>query len=295
MTRERTSFPPADARSLEEAARWDVRLAREDACEADFQAFAAWAAARPEHRRAADAVAAANAAIAENTAAFASMRPARPFMASRRAWLAGGAGLAACALGAAVLLRPAPAPLAWTRYATSRDASWAFALMDGSRVQLNRGSAIKVALSATARRVVMEDAEASFDIAHDPARPFLIDAGAQRIRVIGTEFNVLNHGGRTAISVRRGIVSVSALADPERAGVRLVRGQQFIHAPGAPPLVANVDPDAAFSWQAGRLVYDDADLSQVVSDLNRYFSQPVRLEGAEAARLRFSGVLTLDS
>ena len=168
-------------------------------------------------------------------------------------------------------------------------------LEDGSVVGLNRGASVRVAFARGERRIVMAEGEASFDIVHDPNRPFLIDVAAQRVRVIGTEFNILNDGGRTTVTVRRGVVAVSG-AGVADADVRVSEGQQLLHEAGAQEVhVRRVDANEAFAWRQGRLIYRDATLREVVRDLNRYFDRPVRVTDEDVAQFRFSGVLTVDS
>src|SRR5207253_11215794 len=57
-------------------------------------------------------------------------------------------------------------------------------------------------------------------------------------------------------------------------------------------LAANADD--AFSWRAGRLIYRNRPLSEVVADLDRYGDHEVKAVGP-AANLRFTGVLTIDN
>ncbi|MGE3867438.1 MAG: FecR family protein, partial [Hyphomonadaceae bacterium] len=131
--------------------------------------------------------------------------------------------------------------------------------------------------------------EASFDVAHDAARPFEVAIGDRRIHVLGTEFNVLNLPGRVAVTVRRGVVSVS---DAKGEVARLLPGEQLVFANGGVVRRGGA-AEAAFAWQYGRLIYSDVSLQELAADLNRYYTPPVRVEPSAAA-LRFSGVLALD-
>jgi transmembrane sensor len=142
----------------------------------------------------------------------------------------------------------------------------------------------------------MTGAEAMFDVTHDPARPFLITAGAQRIRVVGTAFDVASHDGRLTVTVRRGVVEVGrpgpdgTLGDVTRvpAGFQLIRRDD-----DRSTQISAVDPDEAFAWRERRLVYHDQSLEAVASDLSRAFAVPVAVRGP-ARKLTFSGVLVLD-
>jgi transmembrane sensor len=190
-------------------------------------------------------------------------------------------------------LRPAaPAQV----YQTAKGETRMVALADGTRIELNSDSRIAVRLERRARNVEMTRGEAAFDVAPDKARPFLIAAADRRIRVVGTEFNVLDSQGLVRVTVRRGLVGVTPVsASRDAEGVLLKAGDQLEHRIGEQvSTVHRVDPEVAFAWRRGDLVYRDRPLGEVVGDLNRYFSIPVRVTGP-AADLRFSGVLMIDT
>jgi transmembrane sensor len=73
-------------------------------------------------------------------------------------------------------------------------------------------------------------------------------------------------------------------------GVKLAAGQQLDLEPGAtkPPQPANLDQTLA--WRTDRLVFDDARLSAVLDELNRYAGPKVRLDTLDTGQLRVSGV-----
>jgi transmembrane sensor len=161
-------------------------------------------------------------------------------------------------------------------------------------VTLGAGSTLKVSLDGPDRRVVMDNAEAVFDVAKDPSHPFLIQAGDHEVRVVGTRFDVLRSNGRVVVTVERGIVQVRRTAAGEdQPPAELHAGQQFQRRGAGPAVVRTVDPGEAMAWREGRLIYRDAELGDVVADLNRYFDKPLRV-APDAAKLHFSGVLALD-
>jgi transmembrane sensor len=204
-------------------------------------------------------------------------------------WMLPAAAAAAAAL-AAVAIGPMFTRPSETLYRTAAGEVRTVALEDGSVIRLNGGSSVTVRIGRRERRVEMNMAEASFDVAKDPKRPFVVDAGEVDVRVVGTEFNVARNPGRTTVTVRRGIVEVR----PQSGGApaRLTAGSSLVRTAGASK-VFKVDPDAAFLWQEGRLVYDAAPLTQVATDLSRRFATPVEVRGA-ARSLTFTGVLVVD-
>ena len=298
-----------------DAIAWLLRLDAPDATEADWLAAGAWLEAAPEHREAFDRVqrialevtdAGPELLKALDAPAVAAAPRRQPWdrraggrrpQPVRRIWR-GAAGLvaAAAALVVFVVVRPPSAPTAAEVFQTAKGEDRVVQLADGSQVHLNSASRISVRLERTGRYVELTEGEAAFNVAKDPGRPFLIAAGERDIRVVGTEFGVLRHRGRLRVTVRHGVVAVQA---PAKAAalepVVLKAGDELDHQPGARLwTVRRVDPDAAFAWKNGDLVYRDQRLDEVVADLNRYFTTPVHVVGP-AASLRFSGVLRIDS
>jgi ferric-dicitrate binding protein FerR (iron transport regulator) len=67
-------------------------------------------------------------------------------------------------------------------------------LPDGSTVQLNGGSNLKFEPSfRNAKRMVVLEGEAFFDVAHDQSRPFIVEAAGLQVEVLGTRFNVASY------------------------------------------------------------------------------------------------------
>lgn len=291
---EETDRPtPAQA----QAADWFVRLQSDKAIDDDWTGFRAWLEASPEHERAFAAVEALwleldDAADVLGRASAPVPLPVRRRRAALSPWVLMAGAAAAAALALVVLLPVAPGPPAQV-YAVAKGQNRWVKLADGTTVQLNTGSTLKVRLGRAAREVelVGDEAEAAFDVAKDPARPFVIAAGDGRIRVVGTAFNVRRGAGRLAVTVQRGIVEVASSqgAPP----VRLTPGRQLMHRDGGPDVISTVDPSIALAWRRGELIYRDQSLAEVAEDLNRYFDRPVTVE-AGAAQLTFTGALKFD-
>ena len=287
------------AQHLQEAADWLTRLQRPEVDETDWLAFDAWLS-EPGAQEAYDAIQAVDEEIFQRGPAIRGELTEPQRVAARRAfavdwrWL-GGLGVTAAA--AVVALTVAPwgelLPQPDTLYATAKGESRVVQLTDGSRIDLNTDSHISVRLEKDARRVTVHDGQALFDVAHDSARPFLITAGDETVRVVGTRFDVRRRDGQLSVTVLRGLVEVST--DGEDTPVRLRPGQMLEHVEGASGFsVRAVTAEDQVGWRSGRLIYRDQPLGRIVSDMNHYFDRPLRLEGENTANLRFSGVLIVD-
>lgn len=109
-------------------------------------------------------------------------------------------------------------------------------LPDGSAVKLAPRSKISFPTQFdSTKRVVILSGEATFDIAKDPAKPFLVMANEVTTKVLGTRFNVIAYENQkeVVVSVQEGKVSAfknTRSKDPEKelAGVVLLPNQQVI-------------------------------------------------------------------
>lgn len=287
------------AQHLQEAADWLTRLQRPEVDETDWLAFDAWLS-EPGAQEAYDAIQAVDEEIFQRGAAVRGELAEPRRAAAKRVftidwrWL-GGLGAAAAAAAVAITVAPwgELLPQPDTLYTTAKGESRTLQLADGSRVDLNTDSHISVRLEKDARRVTVHDGQALFDVAHDSARPFLITAGDETVRVVGTKFDVRRRDGQLSVTVLRGLVEVST--DGQDTPIRLRPGQMLEHVEGASGVsVRAVAAEDQVGWRSGRLVYRDQPLGRIVSDMNHYFERPIRLEGENTATLRFSGVLIVD-
>ncbi|MBL8555385.1 MAG: FecR domain-containing protein [Phenylobacterium sp.] len=277
------------------AAYWHVRLAAEDAIDADWLAFESWLGEHPSHPRAYEAVEqvwgdldAAPASAATNVARLRSRTGRRAVL-----WAGGGAVAASLAAAAIAVWPGLEGGTGRTRVIdTAPGERQVVALADGTRITVNGGSHLSATLGRRERRVVMADAEAVFDVAKDPGRPFLIDAGEREIRVVGTEFNVLRQGDDVTVAVRRGVVEVRPTHEV-RPVARLTKGQALTHRHGvAADTTARVDPDAALAWTTGRLVFQGQRLDEVARVLSRYPGRRIEV-AADAAALPVTATLSI--
>jgi transmembrane sensor len=295
----------------EAATAWFVRVQSDVATADDWNALTLWLEASPAHVEAFGAVEALSDEIDEAAGVIlAALEPRSaeilPFRQSERrqavrtrrapAPARGRVAVAAAFVGLAAAVgfgmwQASEGPLQTFR--TGPGETRSVTLADGSHIRLDAASTMSVRLGLFRRRVELGDAEATFDVAKDAKRPFEIAVGDQRVRVIGTEFNIRNYDGFTAVTVRRGIVAVYQNNEGDQPLARLTKGTELRHVVGSTRFTTRqVDPDSAFAWTQGRLICDDLPLSEIVPYLNRRYSTHISLAPGLASR-RFSGVLEL--
>ena len=109
------------------------------------------------------------------------VRPAR-----RRPRVFAGIGLAAALALGSFLGWHALRPPATIHYTTTVAGYERARLDDGSTLELNAASAVRVQFTPAERRVQLESGEAHFAVAHDTARPFIVSAGGIAVRAVDT-------------------------------------------------------------------------------------------------------------
>jgi transmembrane sensor len=182
-------------------------------------------------------------------------------------------------------------------YSTDIGEQHSIVLRDGSTVNLNSRSRIRIRYSGRERAVDLLEGQALFTVAKDATRPFIVIAGSTQVRAVGTEFDVYCKATGTVVTVVEGRVAVlarpmdsgdsagrsaplqtPALRDKatEKAGsdvpgVRfLSAGEQLMVTPqaAARPVAANVA--AATAWTQRQLIFDSTPLNEVADEFNRY-------------------------
>ena len=278
-----------------QASAWLARLQGDGLDEAEVLAFDAWLDEAPEHRAAYSEVLgvwhdyeSGAEAVLDQLSRSARKPAQRGF---DRRWVIGVGGMAAAA---AVTLAVAPGLMtSTTSYATGKGQHQQVKLADGSVVDLNAETKLSVTYGPFKRQVVLSDGEAIFDVAHDGRRAFTVEAGDRIVRVLGTQFDVRHRSGDLTVTVARGKVEVRPSAASNKA-FTLTRGQRLeVSGEGHAHLKA-VDPQETFSWRAGRLVYRNQPLSEVVADLNRQFVQQIEIGDPALAETPITGVIVLD-
>ncbi len=267
-----------------EAAAWVVRHERGLTPE-EQDTFSAWLAADPRHRRAYadqrwswDQLDRLNGLQVSGEA-----RPEEPFPTRRRArppWASAVVAAAALAAGLILLLVERPRPPV---PAEAIPMCQGELLADGTRIDLNRGAAIRVQYTADERRVRLERGEAHFAVAPDRQRPFVVEVDGVSVRAVGTAFSARRGPETVAVLVTEGTVALTSLSAPhDEAAPRITAGQRAVVALASPETATLVEAVAAgaieahLAWRPRLLEFDETPLSEIAAEFNR--RNPVRLE-----------------
>jgi transmembrane sensor len=203
---------------------------------------------------------------------------------------------------------PHPNPV-WTPYATIVGGIKRVILQDGSQVDLNTGSEIKVRFTGGQREVVLTHGEALFTILHRPSWPFSVRAGGATIRAVGTTFSVrLREDDETDVLVIDGRIAIEGGRATAVANVQRTQG---IPPPGASPFVLTMSAGESIgmnsttvlsraklssaalkrrtAWTDGWIWFSKDPLPEALAEFNRYHREQLVLVDPALARLEIGG------
>ncbi|HEY9258096.1 FecR family protein [Chitinophaga sp.] len=170
---------------------------------------------------------------------------------------------------------------------TPRGGQYQLTLPDGTQVWLNAASSLyfPTAFSGNSREVVLTG-EAYFDVATLPEKPFRVKVNGTTIAVLGTQFNIMAYANEQtmAVTLLTGAVNVS------NNGVvkKLQPGQQARVSANNSISVTEADTQAAVAWKNGFFIFDRADITTVMRQLERWYDIEVVYEGTPP-EMRFGG------
>lgn len=182
-------------------------------------------------------------------------------------------------------------------YATGVGEQRIIKLDDGSTVELNTASRVRVHFSAHQRDLDLVAGQALFRVAKDPTRPFIVASNDTRIRAVGTEFDVYRRESDTTVTVLEGQVAVlnntARGAAGDLAATPLSAGEQITvkasMAAASPPLPKRANVVATTAWTQHRLVFDSTPLTMVAAEFNRYNTRHLIVEEKGLSEFHISG------
>ena len=161
-------------------------------------------------------------------------------------------------------------------------------LPDSSHVWLNAASTLRYSRSFGSRRELYLDGEGYFDVAEDPAHPFVVHAGGLTTTVLGTSFDMrsFNTDSGATVTVIRGKVQV------DNAGKvldRLTPARQLQWSDRTrQSKTVSVDTAYVVAWQTGKLWFDGR-LDEIAGTLSRWYNMKIVFEDSALRNCRLLG------
>ncbi len=187
------------------------------------------------------------------------------------------------------------------------DTDQTIALSDGSRVQLQSGSALSYPKQfASEKREVYLEGAASFVVTKNPTRPFLVYTGAIVTQVLGTSFTVKKENNHFEVAVLTGKVAVYEEGNKQlhdKGGVVITPNEKvtyysdnhhFITSLVENPVIVE-EKGIDLKISATSFSFDETLMSDVISRLETTYAVPIITENDKINHCLFSGNLSGES
>ena len=176
----------------------------------------------------------------------------------------------------------------WAEIYSPSGARTKFMLPDGSTGFLNGDSRIKYPMNFQKNRHVELVGEAYFDVVHNENRPFVVAIDDLRVKVLGTQFNVIayDHEGEAEVILESG--SVELMSVNNNATVMMKPDEQVIYSKKTGIIRKQAVNASRFtSWKDGRLEFRNVRFTDVAKRLSRWFNVDVVVKDDKLKNFRY--------
>lgn len=166
-----------------------------------------------------------------------------------------------------------------------------FTLADGTRVWVNSASEVRFPnCFSRERREIFVKGEVYLEVARDEKRPFVVHAGENEVRVLGTRFNLTAYPDEQKVITTLVEGSVEFLND--QSSIRLKPGEQSVLNRATNKLEKQkVDVSIYTSWVSGTYEYERMPLSDITRQLSRWYDVQFIFEAEEFRDHPFTGIV----
>jgi transmembrane sensor len=184
-------------------------------------------------------------------------------------------------------------------YETAFGATEHVTLPDGSKIQLNGDTTLRVQFSPSLRDIELERGEVLVEVARDVKRPFRVSTGSTRAISAESQFSVRRKSSEIVdVLVADGQVVFERARAPlyfGSTGVRFTRTLWRGDAASASNfrvVVRKIGVPAVhrrLAWRDGQVAFLGETLAEAVDEINRYTPSPLIIQDREIASVRVSG------
>lgn len=154
---------------------------------------------------------------------------------------------------------------------TPRKGEYRIVLPDGSKVWLNAESEISYpTVFQGNERLVKLKGEAYFEVNHDPAHPFIVQSSGQRVKVLGTSFNINAYPNEAYVITTLTSGRIDLQHTTKNTHKILSPGQQAVLGDDLFRL-QKVDVQLFTAWKDGKFRFKGASLQEVLRQLERWY------------------------
>ena len=185
-------------------------------------------------------------------------------------------------------------PMKYHTLAVPVGGEYHFTLADGTRVWVNSASEVRFpnCFSGKKREIYVKG-EVYLEVARDEKHPFVVHAGENEVRVLGTRFNLTAYPDEQEVITT--LVEGSVEFWNDQSSIRLKPGEQSVLDRETNNLEKQkVDVSIYTSWVSGTYEYERMPLSDITRQLSRWYDVQFVYETTEFSNHPFTGVVKRD-
>jgi transmembrane sensor len=172
------------------------------------------------------------------------------------------------------------------------------ALADGSQIELNTDSAIRLDIGSVYRSVELIRGEAFFEVKHDAVRPFVVTVAGHTITDLSTKFLVRATPDSLRVALLEGRARLEGISGiSQQHAVVLSTGDVAVATVEATRVLkkSNRELSDSLAWQHGLIVFHNTPLVDAVAEFNRYGGAELVVADRGAAKLTINGTFRFTS
>jgi len=174
---------------------------------------------------------------------------------------------------------------------TPRGGQYQVVLPDGSKVWLNAASSLHFPSAFPGnRRAVELTGEAYFEVTKNKEKPFVVNVGEMKVKVLGTHFNVNAYADESSIktSLLEGSVNITRGSE---TGMLKPGEQAILNNKENKFKITNVNMEEVTAWRNGVFEFDGADITAIMREIGRWYNVEIVYDGKIPTR-QFQGKIS---
>ncbi len=169
--------------------------------------------------------------------------------------------------------------LSYNTLTTPRGGQYQVVLPDGSRVWLNAASSIRYpTVFSGKKRQVEVSGEVYFEVAADADHPFIVTVNNMRVKVLGTDFNIMAYQNEPTMNTTLLKGAVEIIKRDRKMRLRADQ-QARVNKKGEIELVEKVKTKEVVAWKNGLFQFSDDNVAYIMRQVARWYNVDVEYEG----------------
>jgi transmembrane sensor len=146
-------------------------------------------------------------------------------------------------------------------------------LADGSKIWMRGNSELTIPNKFSEDRQVRLKGDAFFEVQRDTLHPFKVISEHAVTEVLGTSFLVSTQAGQQNVAVKTGLVRVTSSTSSSNTDASTLKALEQIQWKSGDGFgsIQRVDPERAFAWVEGKLIFRNTPIIEVLEELKEWY------------------------